>query len=286
MKAKELLDEAARLARESGAEATEWDARLLLAHALGGSNPLSVDPGRNLDPEEGSRFRALWDRRLTGEPVQHLIGEWDFYGRPFTIDRRALVPRPETEVLLTAALSEAPAARRVLDLGTGGGILAITCLLERPDSRAVALDVSLEALGLARENASRHRVLPRLGLFASDWLSALGPARFDLAVSNPPYLARSEEASLPRTVREHDPALALYAGDDALSAIRRLLDGLPRVLQPGAPFLFEIGLGQAEAVSREIRARPGWQFLRAEPDINGIPRVVVLRRASETQTVS
>ncbi len=277
MTAKELLDAAATLARESGAEATEWDARLLLAHVLGSRNPLSLEPGRNVDSEEGSRFRALWDRRLTGEPVQHVLGEWDFYGRPFTVDRRALVPRPETEVLLAAALSEAPAAGRVLDLGTGGGILAITYLLERPASRAVALDVSLDALGLARENARRHRVLSRLGLFASDWLSAVGSARFELAFSNPPYLGRSEEASLPRTVREHDPALALYAGDDALSAIRRLLDELPGVLEPGAPFLFEIGLGQAEAVSREVRARPGWSFLRTEPDLNGIPRVVVAR---------
>jgi release factor glutamine methyltransferase len=277
MNAKELLDAAEALARESGAEATEWDARLLLAHVLGSTNPLSLDLGRNLDPEEEARFRAVWDRRLTGEPVQHLLGEWDFYGRPFAVDRRALVPRPETEVLIAAALSEAPAARRVLDLGTGGGILAITYLLERPDCRAVALDASIGALGLARENACRHRVLSRLGLFASDWLSAVGPARFDLAVSNPPYLAKSEEASLPRTVREHDPALALFAGDDALSAIRRILDELPRVLEPGAPFLFEIGLGQAEAVSCEIRARPAWSFLRTEPDFNGIPRVVVAR---------
>lgn len=286
MTAKELLEAAATLARETGAEATAWDARLLLAHVLGGKSPLSLDLGWNVDSEEGARFRALWDRRLTGEPVQHLLGEWDFYGRPFTVDRRALVPRPETEVLLATALSEAPAARRVLDLGTGAGILAITYLLERPDSRALALDVSLDAVGLARENACRHRVLPRLGLLASDWLSAIGPVRFDLAVSNPPYLARSEEAFLPRTVREHDPALALFAGDDALSAIRHLLDEIPRILEPGAPFLFEIGLGQAEAVSREIRARPDWSFLRAEPDWNGIPRVVVLRRASDTQTVS
>ncbi len=277
MKVKELLDAATALARESGAEATAWDARLLLAHVLGSSSPLSVEPGRNVEPEAEARFRALWDRRLTGEPVQHLLGEWDFYGRPFAVDRRALVPRPETEVLLAAALSEAPAARRVLDLGTGGGALAITYLLERPASRAAALDVSLDALGLARENACRHRVLARLGLFASDWLSAVGPARFDLAVSNPPYLARSEKASLPRTVREHDPALALFAGDDALSAIRRLLDELPRVLEPGAPFLFEIGLGQADAVSREVRSRPGWSLLRIQPDLNGIPRVVVAR---------
>jgi release factor glutamine methyltransferase len=212
-------------------------------------------------------------------PVQHLLGEWDFYGRAFTVDRRALVPRPETEVLVAAALREAPAARRVLDLGTGSGVLAITYLLERPESRAIALDASLEALTLARANAARHGVLERLGLAASDWLAALGSRPFDLALSNPPYLAFSEGASLPRTVREHDPARALFAGEDALAAIRHLLNELPRLLEPGALFLFEIGYGQSEAVEEEVRARHRWRFQRIEPDLDGIPRVAIARRS-------
>ncbi|HYV42182.1 MAG TPA: HemK/PrmC family methyltransferase, partial [Thermoanaerobaculia bacterium] len=192
MTARELLEAAERLAREDAAEATPWDARVLLAHAMGGASPLSLDPRREVEPDARARFHALWERRLTGAPVQHLLGEWDFYGRPFTVDRRALVPRPETEVLLEAALRDAPEARRVLDLGTGSGILAITYLAERPASRALALDVSLEALALARANAGRHGVLSRLGLAASDWLSAFGTPRFDLALTNPPYLAFSE----------------------------------------------------------------------------------------------
>jgi release factor glutamine methyltransferase len=279
MTAREILEAASELARNTGAEATPWDARILLAHAMGGASPLSLDPRRQVEPGAQARFDALWEQRLGGMPVQHLLGEWDFYGRAFTVDRRALVPRPETEVLVTAALREAPAARRLLDLGTGSGVLAITYLLERPEARAIALDASLEALTLARSNAARHDVLERLGLAASDWLAALGSRPFDLALSNPPYLAFSESASLPRTVREHDPAKALFAGEDALAAIRHLLNELPRLLEPGAFFLFEIGYGQSEAVEDEVRERHRWRFQRIEPDLDGIPRVAIARRA-------
>lgn len=279
MTARELLERATLEAKERASEATPWDARILLAHAMGGSSPLSLDPRRQVEPGAQARFDALWEQRLEGMPVQHLLGEWDFFGRSFTVDRRALVPRPETEVLVAAALREAPAARRVLDLGTGSGVLAITYLLERPESRAIALDASVEALTLARANAARHGVLGRLGLAASDWLAALGSRPFDLALSNPPYLAFSESASLPRTVREHDPAKALFAGEDALAAIRHLLNELPRLLEPGAFFLFEIGYGQSEAVEDEVRARHRWRFQRIEPDLDGIPRVAIARRA-------
>jgi release factor glutamine methyltransferase len=278
MTVRELLDAAEQLARESGSEATPWDARLLLAHAMRGRNPLSLDAGQPVEERGEAAFQALWARRIAGEPVQHLLGEWDFHGRPFWVDRRALVPRPETEVLASAALAEAPDSKLALDLGTGGGVLAITYLLERPRSRALALDASLEALALARTNAARHGVLPRIALAASDWLSAAGRARFDLAMSNPPYLAHSERAALPRTVREHDPERALFAGEDALAAIRHLLNELPRFLAPHAPFLFEIGYGQSEAVAREIGARAPWRLIRIEPDFNGIPRVAIARR--------
>jgi release factor glutamine methyltransferase len=279
MTAREILEAAAEHARDKGAEATPWDARILLAHAMGGASPLSLDPRRQVEPGARARFNALWERRLGGMPVQHLLGEWDFYGRAFTVDRRALVPRPETEVLVTAALREAPAARRLLDLGTGSGVLAITYLLERPDARAIAVDASLEALTLARSNAARHDVLERLGFAASDWLAALGGRPFDLALSNPPYLAFSEAASLPKTVREHDPGKAIFAGEDALAAIRHLLNELPRLLEPGAFFLFEIGYGQSEAVEEEVRARHRWRFQGIEPDLDGIPRVAIARRS-------
>jgi len=274
----ERLSQAEASARESGSDATAWDARLLLAHVLATRNPLALDPRQDLAPEAGARFEALWEKRLSGDPVQHLLGEWDFYGRPFSVDSRALVPRPETEVVIAAALREAPDVREVLDTGTGSGILAITWLLERPRARAFALDASLEALALARANARRHCVLERLSLVASDWMSALRERRFDLVLANPPYLSIAEEPNLSPAVRDYEPRGALYAGPDGLQVIAHLLDVLPRYLRPGAPFLFEFGFGQAEAVKREIRARVVWEFVAVEKDFNGIPRVAVARR--------
>ena len=288
MTIREVLEAAADRAAKAGSEATAWDARLLLAHALGGTPPLALDPRASLDPLVAARFDSLWDRRVKGEPVQHLIGEWDFYGRPFRVDGRALVPRPETEILVEQALHEGGEARRVLDAGTGSGIIAITYLLERPESIAVALDISVDALALARENARRHGIESRLRLVATDWLSALGPgeARFDLVLSNPPYLAVGESPHLPPTVRDHDPRRALFAGDDGMVAIRHLLATVPPFLEPGGVMVFEIGFGQAEVVRSEILARPIWRLVRIESDLEGIPRICVARLESSSERVS
>jgi len=282
----ELLKEAAERAAQARADATVWDARLLLAHVLGGVSPLALDPRQTLEEPIAARFRSFWERRISGVPVQHLIGEWDFYGRTFRVDGRALVPRPETEVLVHLALKEAPAAKRLLDAGTGSGIIAITCLLERPDARAVALDISLDALALARQNAALHGVLPRVALVASDWLTALAPAPFDVIVSNQPYLALGEAPHLPPTVRDHDPRRALFAGEDGLSAIRHLLATAAPYLAPGGLLAFEIGFGQGEAVRSEILARPIWRFLKIEPDLEGIPRICLARLESASERVS
>jgi release factor glutamine methyltransferase len=282
---RELLEGAAERAAKTGADASVWDARLLLAHSLGGISPLALDPRQTLDAIVAERFGALWDKRLQGVPVQHLIGEWDFYGRTFRVDGRALVPRPETEILIQQALREAPGAARVLDAGTGSGIIAITFLLERPEARAVALDISVDALALARENARRHEVLSRLRLVASDWLSALAGAQFDLILSNPPYLAIGESPHLPPTVRDHDPRRALFAGDDGLTAIRQLLATAPPFLVPGGLLVFEIGFGQSEAVRSEVLARPVWRFLRIEQDLEGIPRICLARLESAAERI-
>ncbi len=282
----ELLRSAADRVAETNADATAWDARLLLGHAMGGAPPLALDPRLEIDPVVANRFSALWEKRIMGVPVQHLIGEWDFYGRPFRVDGRALVPRPETEILVEQALKEAGGARRVLDAGTGSGIIAITFLLERPEATALALDISIDALALARQNAGRHGVLPRLSLLASDWLSARGSTRFDVILSNPPYLALGESPLLPPTVRDHDPRRALFAGDDGMTAIRQLLATAAAYLEPGGVLVFEIGFGQGEAVRSEILARPAWRFVRIEPDLEGIPRICIARLESASERVS
>jgi release factor glutamine methyltransferase len=279
----ELLARAAEDIRRERSEATPWDARILLAHTLGRANPLSLPLDGSLSEGTLARFGDLWQLRLTGVPVQHLVGEWDFFGRSFRVDERGLVPRPETEVLVLQAIAAAPSARRILDLGTGSGIIAISLLKELPGATAVALDLSLAALALARENGIRMDVLPRLRLAASDWLMTLDlhdhEAPFDLVVSNPPYLARDEADALSRTVVEHDPDIALFGGDDGLASVRLLLDAAAPFTARSAPFLFEIGFGQAREVEREIRTRPQWAFEGIAADLAGIPRVARIRRA-------
>jgi release factor glutamine methyltransferase len=278
MIAKDLLDSAVSLAQKTGSDATAWDARILMAHVLHQTNPLALDPRGDVDAEAIARFGDLWARRLVGVPVQHLVGEWDFYGRPFAVDDRALIPRPETESLVEAARKEAPGARRILELGTGSGILAVTLALELPSARVTALDISVPALALARANAARHGVLGRVDLLGADWLTALSPVAFDLAVSNPPYLAFFEAPTLAPTVRDHEPDRALFGGEDGLTAIRHLLATVPGYLATGAPFLFELGYGQARAVEVEILCRPEWRFAGLIEDLSGIPRVAVAKR--------
>jgi release factor glutamine methyltransferase len=262
----ELLARAAEDIRRERTEATPWDARILLAHTLGRGNPLSLPLEGRVSESTLVRFDGLWQLRLTGVPVQHL-------------DERGLIPRPETEVLVLQAIAAAPNARRILDLGTGSGIIAISLLQELHGATAVALDLSLAALALARENAIRQDVLSRIRLAASDWLSALRPEPFDLVVSNPPYLARKDADALSRTVVEHDPEIALFGGEDGLESVLHLLDAVAPFAAPGAPFLFEIGFGQARDTEREARSRPAWIFEGIAADLSGIPRVARLRRA-------
>ena len=254
------------------------DARILLAHVLGRSSPAALDLRAAVSAEDEEAFLALWERREKGEPVQYILGEWDFYGRTFRVDRRALVPRPETEHLVEEALREAPAPRRILDLGCGSGILAVTLAAERPAAFVVAIDRSPAALALARENVRSHGVSGRVALAASDWLDAVGPSRFDLVVSNPPYVAAADRGALPPPVRDFEPPEALFSAADGLSDIRALLGAVPRVLGPGGRFLFEFGFGQADAVLRAASARDEWEVARLVPDLAGIPRVCVLAR--------
>lgn len=231
------------------------------------------------DDAAARRFLDLVARRAAGEPLQYLLGEWEFLGRTFRVDPRALIPRGETEAIVELARSAAPSARTILDAGTGSGILAVSLALERPEARVVAVDRSEAALALARANAALHGVSARVSFVASDWLSALAPRPlFDLAVANPPYVPRADAPHVEKTVSDHEPHLALFGGDDGLDAVRVLLAELPPRLLPGAPFLFEIGYGQAREVSGLVEACPAFSLEDVRLDPAGIPRTVVARR--------
>jgi release factor glutamine methyltransferase len=267
-------------ARLSGRDHAPFEADELLARATG--RPRSWFHARRQEAagaEEIAAFEELVERRAAGEPLQYLLGEWEFLGRTFTVDPRALIPRGETEGIVEEARRAAPRAARLLDLGTGSGILAVSLALERPLARVVALDRSLGALALAAANARRHGVAGRVRFLASDWLGAIGlTARFDLAVANPPYVPLTDQPHLSKTVSEHEPGLALYGGADGLEPLRVLLGALPAFLAPGAPFVFEFGYSQANDVSALVEASSDFRLERVRLDAAGIPRTATAIR--------
>lgn len=257
-----------------------FEAEELLARAAG--RPRAWFHGRRREVAEegaGRRFRALLARRLAGEPLQYLLGEWEFLGRTFRVDARALIPRGETEVVVEAARERAPHARRILDAGTGSGILAVTLALLGPEASVVGVDRSPEALFLARENARAHGVASRVGLVGSDWLRAFAPrSGFDLAVANPPYVPLEDAPHVEKTVSEHEPGLALWGGIDGLDPLRRLVADLPAFVRPGGFFVFEFGYGQAAAVSDLFASSRAFALEEIRLDRAGIPRTGVASR--------
>ena len=266
--------------RLSSAENAPYEAEELLARAT--ARPRVWFLGRRAEPADASSraaFETLVARRAAGEPLQYLLGEWEFLGRTFYVDSRALIPRLETEGVVEAARAAAPGARALADLGTGSGILAVTLALERPEARVLAIDRSPAALALAAANARRHGVSERVTTVASDWLSAFAPRPlFDLAVANPPYVAVADAPHLAKTVSDFEPPLALYGGNDGLEPMRALLAGLAVFLRPGAPFVFELGYGQARDVSALVEASGTFRLVDIRLDVAGIPRTATALR--------
>ena len=272
--AEALRTAAARLA-EAGVEGAGRDARRLLAHALGlAPDVLAGRLGDPLPEAPAAVFEALVARRAAREPVSHLTGSRAFWGRDFRVTRDVLDPRPETETLVALALDEP--FSRVLDLGTGSGCILVTLLAERQEAVGVGTDVSPEALLVAGANAAAHGVADRLVLPLSDWFADIG-GRFDLIVSNPPYIAAGEMPGLAPEVREHEPRLALTDGGDGLAAYRAIAAGARDHLTPGGRVLVEIGPAQGAAVFRLFEAG-GLERVAIHPDLDGRDRVVSARR--------
>jgi release factor glutamine methyltransferase len=259
--------------REAGCDNPRLDAELLLADALGATRTsLHLHPERVLALEESTRFAALVARRRAREPVAYIRGTRGFRHIGLTVDRRVLVPRPETELLVEVALA-LPRGARVLDVGTGSGAVALALKHERPDLHVVATDLSADALEVARANAAALRL--DVAFAQGDLLSGVDGA-FDAILSNPPYVPDGDREQLEPEVAVHEPAQALFAGGDGLDVLRRLAaDAAAR-----APFVaFEVGAGQAGAVGELLR-RAGMGTVRAHRDLAGIERVVVGRRSA------
>jgi release factor glutamine methyltransferase len=275
----EALRGAAMLLAESlGSTTARRDAELLLLHVTGLSRAgLLTYPERLLTDAEAQAYEAAIARRAMAEPLQYITGMQEFYGLPFHVTPAVLIPRPETELLVQAAL-ESAGSRPVnaADVGTGSGILAITLARFLPSAAITATDVSPAALEVAKLNADWLGVAGRICFLKTDLLRGLGPSqRFDLIVSNPPYVAEGER--LERQVAEYEPHTALFAGPDGLSVYRRLIPEAAERLNLNGTLCLEIGQGQQDGVSALCWAA-ALRVLEVRTDLQGIPRVVVARK--------
>jgi release factor glutamine methyltransferase len=235
---------------EAGIETAALDARVLAMHVLALDHvALVADPDRPVSAQEAAALDAVARRRLAGETVSRIIGRREFYGRAFRVTGDTLDPRADTEALIEAALASCRdrPPERILDLGTGTGILAVTLLLAFPAATAVACDISEAALAVAKANATAHGVGDRLQLVRSDWWAQI-EGRFDLIVSNPPYIPSTAIAALAPEVRHGDPLVALDGGPDGLDAYRTLATGTAAHLAEGGVLLVEIGDRQADDI--------------------------------------
>ncbi len=275
----EIIEKGTLYLEKRGVEDARRNMQMLVAHTLGcGRMDLYVQFDRPLDEPALSPLREMLKKRGEGIPLQHLLGTVGFHRREFKTDARALIPRPETEELAEWILSwELPAAQHILDMGCGSGVLGLTLAAERPDWRVTLADTSPEALALARENADTLAIT-NTGFTHSDLFSHLTET-YDGIVANLPYIPESDRATLSREVM-HDPALALFGGDDGLDVIRRFVPDAFRHLAPGGWIALEIGHDQASPVA-EILHTAGFTDIETKTDLSGIPRFPKARKPEE-----
>jgi release factor glutamine methyltransferase len=257
------------------------DAELLLLHVLGIPRAsLLANPERVLTGQELAGYRAAIARRLKCEPIQYITGEQEFFGLRLKVTPATLIPRPETEHLVEAVLDRLPRDRpvRILDVGTGTGAIALALATHLPQAEITAVDLSPEALIVARENAVLHHLDHRVRLLRSDLLASLAPpeqvAAFDAIVSNPPYVAETDRDQLHPQVRDYEPGQALFAGASGLDIYRQLVPQARAALKSGGLLALEIGHGQKEPLSTLLA---GWSDVAFIADLQGLPRVAVAR---------
>ena len=263
-----------------GVEGARLNAEHLVGHALGLKRmQLYLQFERVLTEPELEKIRPLVRRRSQREPLQYILGEAEFSGLKLKVDRRALIPRPETEYLVEVigARMELPPAR-ILDLGTGSGALALALAARYADAAVTAVDASAEALALATENATVTGLAPRVRLLVSDWFQAIPPdERFDLIVSNPPYLTAAETAETAPEVREFEPRAALTAAEDGLADLRQILAAAPSWLTAGGALALETGIAQHAALLG-LTSPSDWATRESIKDLTGRDRYLWLRR--------
>lgn len=262
--------------RTTGTPEPARDAEVLLAHSLGKQKTFLIAyPEFELTDEQQDRFSTVIARRAGREPLQHILGRQEFYGRDFRVSPDVLIPRPETEAIVELAvrfLADRP-GHRFLDIGTGSGCIAVSVAAELPTARGLATDISPAALAVARENAETHGVADRITFPEADLFGPAGDAEFDLIASNPPYIPLEEFRVLEPEVREFEPRSALTDEGDGLAIIREIVSRAPQHLKPGGKLLVEIGFGQSESVAAMIDTSM-WPEHAFHNDLQGIPRIL------------
>ncbi len=261
------------------------DAELLLLHTLQLPRTiLFTDSTRPLSSAEAELYEANVARRLTLEPIQYITGTQEFFGLAFHVTPAVLIPRPETELLVETVLAMLPNDRplRIVDIGTGSGAIAISVAKLHSQVSMTALDLSTEALVIARENAEAHHVADRIRFLQSDLLAKVEGETFDAILSNPPYIPTTDRPTLHPQVRDHEPHTALFAGLSGMDIYSRLIPQAYEALVPGGLLALEIGYGQLEAIENLLL---GWTDITHREDLQGIPRTVLARRANEPAVV-
>ncbi len=282
----EALELAARRLRAGGLPTPREDSEILVAWALAADRAfLYTHPEAEFSHQQETQFQIGLRRRLEFYPLQYLLGKQEFFGRDFRIDNSTLIPRPETETLVEAVLADLagrPETQlRAVDVGTGSGCIAVTLACQEPRLHVTALDISVEALEVARSNARRWGCQERVEFLASDGLEALagrGPV-FDLIVSNPPYVAWGKRREVDQSVRRYEPRRAVFAAEGGLALYRKLFLQAPALVKPGGRLAVELGYDLHRAVSA-LAASLGWVERSMERDLAGIARCALFGRAA------
>lgn len=279
--------------RGAGVPSFTLATELLLLHVLGRNRAwLYAHPEEEISPSEAQRFSELLARRAAGEPTQYITGTQEFWGLAFEVTPEVLIPRPETEHVVEVALHRLgpqvtyavhePASvgngLRILDVGTGSGCIAVALAKELPGARFFATDVSAAALAVARRNAARHGVLERITFLENSLFTGLA-SEYDLIVSNPPYIGRKEASTLMREVRDHEPQLALYGGEEGHELTAGLIAQAARFVVRGGFLVLELGYNGLP-ILQSLFETPAWRNVAVTHDLSGIPRVIAAERTA------
>ncbi|MBU6479902.1 MAG: peptide chain release factor N(5)-glutamine methyltransferase [Nitrospirae bacterium] len=282
----EVIAEARRMLEQAGVESAGQEACWLVEHVLRlPAHHVVADRDRLLPHAELVAVRGLIERRVGREPLQYILGTQEFCGLEFDVNAAVLIPRPETELLVEYVAQRIPAERQatIVDVCTGSGCIAVAVARLRPLVRVIAIDLSNPSLDVARQNAARHAVGERITWLEGDLLGPLAEkeleGRIDVIVSNPPYIAEADWATLQPEVRLFEPRGALVAGPQGTELHERLLQEAGRYLSPGGALIMEIGAGQGRAMRRIVDQLPGYRFRRLVYDAAGLERVVIVERA-------